>query len=361
MRDDHPGLVLAAPDAFKGSLSAAAVADAVAEAALARGWQCDRCPLSDGGEGFGAVVGGPAGLGGTPRTAMVDDALGRPVPARWWLAGEVAVVESAEAGGLARLGGAGANDPVAATSRGTGQLLVAAARAGARRIVVGVGGSASTDGGAGALAAVRAAGGLGPVAVQVACDVDVGFTAAARVFAPQKGADPHQVADLERRLQRLADDYRRQGVDVTALPGAGAAGGLAGGLAVLGAELRSGADVVADLVDLDRRVSRADLVVSGEGRVDATTWQGKVVDAVVRRAAAARRPVLVVAGQVAAEAAVPARRVLPPSLQLVSLSDTFGARRSHDDPAACIRTVVAERLGDAGAQHHRRPPVSGAR
>jgi glycerate kinase len=189
-----------------------------------------------------------------------------------------------------------------ASTRGTGELIAAAIRAGARRVIVGVGGSATTDGG---LAALEALGwSFGAVPVTVACDVTTPFLDAAKVFAPQKGATDAQVSLLTRRLASLAEQYeQRTGVDVRTLPGAGAAGGLAGGLAAIGAEIEPGFDVVANAVGLDGALEGVDLVVTGEGRLDATSFAGKVVGGVLEWAADAGTPhVAVIAGQVTDEA-----------------------------------------------------------
>jgi glycerate kinase len=178
----------------------------------------------------------------------------------------------------------GRRDPLRASTRGTGELLAAVIRGGASRVIVGVGGSATTDGG---LAALEALGwSFGGADVTVACDVTTRFVDAARVYGPQKGASPAQVQLLSRRLVRLADEYEaRFGTDVRELEGAGAAGGLAGGLAVLGARLEPGFEVVAHAAGLDAAIAGADLVVTGEGRVDATSFSGKVVGGVLEWAA----------------------------------------------------------------------------
>ena len=337
-------LLLAAPDKMKGTLPAAGVAAALVAAASAATWRADPCPLSDGGEGFADVL---ACLGGEERTTTVTGPLGAPVAARWRLAGDRAVVESAAASGLVLAGGAEGNDPVAATSRGTGELLVAAARAGARRILVGVGGSAMTDGGSGAVAAMDEAGGLGPVDLVVACDVRAGFLDAARLFGPQKGADPGQVESLTRRLESLASAYaERAGLDVTALPGAGAAGGLAGGLAALGARLAPGLEVVAGIVGLEERVAAADLVVTAEGRLDGSSWTGKVVDGVAELAMRHGRPLVVVAGEADRHGQAEAGRR---GIEVVDLSARCGRRRALAEPAACIAEQVAGLLRHRGS------------
>jgi glycerate kinase len=195
----------------------------------------------------------------------------------------------------------GRNDALRASTRGTGELIATALRAGARRVIVGVGGSASTDGG---LAAAEALGwSLGGADVVVACDVSTPFVDAARVFGPQKGATDAQVSLLTRRLARLADEYdARTGVDVRELPGSGAAGGLAGGLAAIGARLESGFDVVADAAGLEAALDAVDLVVTGEGRLDTTSFDGKVVGGVLEWAADAGVPrAAVIVGQATPE------------------------------------------------------------
>lgn len=336
--------VLVAPDAFKGTAGAPAIAAAAAAAARAGGWEADACPLSDGGEGFADVLAAASSGSGAWRETEVTGPLGRPVRARWWMEGDEAVLESAAASGLPLAGGPEANDPVAAATTGTGELVVAAMAAGARRVLVGVGGSATTDGGWGALGPIEEFGGLGGVEVVVACDVQTRFVEAAAQFAPQKGATPAQVDELRARLVVLADRYRnRYGVDVEALGGAGAAGGLAGGLAALGARLVPGFDVVARSVGLAARMAGSDLVVTGEGRLDASSWVGKVVGGVLGMAAGAWVPVLVVAGAVGpggAEGVPGAVDGGPPDVWVVSLADRFGLAAALADPAGCVARVV---------------------
>jgi len=249
----------------------------------------------------------------------VTGPLGDPVDAEWAMLGDgTAIVEMARASGW-DLVADGRRDPLAAGTRGTGELIVAARRAGAIRVVVGVGGSATTDGGLGAVEAMGWS--LGQVPVTVAADVRTPFLAAAEVFGPQKGASPAQVALLTRRLERVAAAYRdRSGVDVTALEGGGAAGGLAGGLAALGAEIVGGFDVVAELVGLEEAVLDADLVVTGEGRCDATSFDGKVVGEVLRMAAdLGVEQLAVIAGQVTEDAREEASVIAP--VRLLALTD----------------------------------------
>lgn len=272
-----PTRALCCPDKFRGTLTAPAAADAMARGLRGAGLDdVHTCPLADGGEGtLDALL---AARGGDRRTAAVTGPLGEPVEADWGLLPDgTAVIEMALASGLALA--AGSNDPVRATTRGTGELIAIAARGGARRVLLGVGGSATTDGG---LGAVEALGWSLPVHVTVACDVDTAFVAAAKVYGPQKGAGPDDVGLLTERLVQLAQRYReRTGIEVRALRGGGAAGGLAGGLAALGAELRPGFEVVADAVGLRAELDVATLVLTGEGRLDATSLAGKVVGGVL--------------------------------------------------------------------------------
>lgn len=332
--------MLAAPDKFRGSLSAAQVVAAVRRAAAEAGWRALGQPMADGGEGILEAFGGP------DRTSTVTGPLGAPVTAGWHLGdGSTAIVESAAASGLAVAGGAEANDPIAASTAGTGELIAEAVLAGARRVIVGLGGSATTDGGYGAVQAVRnRLGGktLADLGVELlaACDVQTRFVDAARDFGPQKGATPEQVAELTVRLQDLAGRYAAEfGLDLSDLPGAGAAGGLGGGLVALGARLVPGFDLVADQVGLDRLLDQADLVVTGEGALDAESFNGKVVGGVVERARGRGLPVLVVAGVVrdAPEQAVT-------GLSLVSLEQTFGVQLSWDRTADCVHQVVRDHL-----------------
>jgi glycerate kinase len=205
------------------------------------------------------------------------------VEAEWALCADgTAIVEMARASGLVLV--EGRNDPLAATTRGTGELIATAVREGARRVIVGVGGSATTDGGLGALEALGWS--IVGTEVIVACDVATPFLDAARIYGPQKGAGAAQVALLARRLEALADELEaRTGVDVRAIEGGGAAGGLAGGLAAIGARVEPGFEVVARAVGLDLAIEGADLVLTGEGRLDATSFAGKVVGEVVDWAA----------------------------------------------------------------------------
>jgi glycerate kinase len=323
--------VVAAPDKLRGTASAVEVAKVIGDAAFELGWACNEIPMADGGEGTLDA------LGGANRVSTVTGPLGAPVEARWRLDGRTAVIEMALASGLELVGGADGNDPVAASSAGTGELIVEALDAGARRVIVGLGGSATTDGGLAALRALHPLGRLKGVELVVAYDSRVPFLEAATVFAPQKGATPAQVELLRRRLERLAQVYRDEhGIDVLELDGAGAAGGLGGGLAAAGGELVSGFDLVADEVGLDEALDGADLVITGEGFLDEQSFEGKVVGGVAALAAQLGVPVVAVAGQV--------YDPVPGGLDAVSLVDRFGEVRARSDTLACIREVAAEIL-----------------
>jgi glycerate 2-kinase len=324
--------VVAASDKFRGTATAREVGAAIARAAASAGWTCDQAPVADGGEGILDA------FGGRPRFARVRGPLGAPVDAEWRLDGTTAVIEMARASGLALAGGPERNDPMRATTAGTGELIAAAVIAGARRILVGVGGSATTDGGLAALTALEPHGRLHGVELLVACDVTTRFLDAARVFSPQKGATPAQVELLSRRLERLAQVYEAdRGIDVRPLVGGGAAGGLAGGLASVGATLVPGFELVAETVELGERMEGADLVVTGEGFLDEQSFNGKAVGGVVGLAAEVGVPVFVIAGE--AEAGQP-----PPSIAFVSLVERYGRHRAMTDTLACIEEVVHDRL-----------------
>jgi glycerate 2-kinase len=268
---------LVAPDSFKGTFSASEVAAAIAAGLRGAGREAVELPVADGGEGTMEVLVGA--LGGELRTVTASDPLGRPVEAAFALLPDgTAVVETAQASGLG-LVDERERDAWAATTRGTGELIVAAADAGAERVIVTVGGSATTDGGAGAVEALDEAG--VQVELDVLADVRTPFEQAARVFGPQKGADPSMVKRLERRLHRQADGYLRdpRGERMT-----GAAGGLSGGLwAQHGARLVPGAAYVLDAIGFDGRMRAAAFVVTGEGQLDEQTLQGKIVGEVATR------------------------------------------------------------------------------
>ena len=284
--------VLVAPDSFKGSFTAAEVAAAIARGLRAAGRGVEELPIADGGDGTMEVL--VSALGGDLRVARVSDPLGRPVEAAFALLpdGETAVVETAQASGLWRIAEE-ERDAWRASTRGTGELIAAAARAGARTVTVTVGGSATTDGGKGAVEALRQAG--ASPRLRVLCDVRTPWEDAARVFGPQKGADAGTVRRLERRLAALAARAPRdpRGVAMT-----GAAGGLSGGLwAHFGAELVPGAAYVLDAVEFDAAMRDAAFVVTGEGRLDEQTLAGKAVGEVATRARQGGVPCHAVVGE----------------------------------------------------------------
>ena len=267
--------VLVAPDSFKGTFRATQVA-----AAIGRGLERaglvppDLCPVADGGDGTLEVL--MTALGGETLGARVQDPLGREVAAGFGLIedGTTAIVEMAAASGL-HLVAEDDRDPWLASTYGTGQLICAAIDAGAQVVLVAAGGSATTDGGAGALQAIQDAGGLRGAQLVVLCDVHTPWEGAPAHFGPQKGADPAMVTRLERRLEDLARDLPR---DPTGVPMTGAAGGLAGGLwAAHRATLEAGAPWVLGVLDFDDRMRASRCVVTGEGRLDATSLQRKVV------------------------------------------------------------------------------------
>jgi glycerate kinase len=274
--EDAP--VLVAPDKFKGTLSAAEVAAAVAEGVRAAGSEAVELPVADGGEGtMDALL---ATGGGELREARVQDALGRPVEARFALLDDgTAAVDAAQASGLWRLDNSEL-DAMAASTYGAGELIAAAVEAGAKHVIVAPGGSATTDGGAGALKALQDAG-IDNVKLTVACDVRTVWEDAAKVFGPQKGADPETVMRLERRLAGLA---RKAPRDPRGVPLTGCGGGLSGGLwAHLNADLVPGAALVLDSVGFDAHMKASRFVVTGEGKLDDQTLQGKTVGEVATR------------------------------------------------------------------------------
>lgn len=318
-------IVLIAPDSFKGSLTSVEVARA-----LAAGWARARprdaillAPLADGGEGTTVAI--EAAGGWAWQESDAHDPIGRPIRARWLQStdGQRAIVELAAASGLSRLA-TDELDPLGASTIGTGELLVAALDAGVRDITLGIGGSATNDGGAGILRALGATvtaadatsaavdlAGLDPrlaeTRLRIACDVTnplLGPRGAAATYGPQKGATPDDVAELDRRLGRYADALEgATGRVERETPGAGAAGGTGFGLLCLAdrfasLELVPGIDVVMAAADFDGKLSRATVVITGEGRIDAQTAFGKTALGVAQRAAAASVPCIAVGGGV---------------------------------------------------------------
>jgi glycerate 2-kinase len=284
---------LVAPDSFKGTFSARDVAAAVARGLRTAGREAVELPVADGGEGtLDALL---STLPGELRTARVSDPLGRPVEAQFGLIddGRTAIVEMARASGLGLVAEA-ERDAWGASTYGTGELIAAAVEAGVERAIVTVGGSATTDGGAGALEALAEAG--VSIDMDVLCDVRTPFEDAARVYGPQKGADPQLVRKLTARLEEQAAAMRR---DPRGEPMTGAAGGLAGGLwAEHGARLQDGAQFVLGALGFDERMRAAAFVVTGEGRIDEQTMQGKLVGEVATRCRQAGVPCHGVVGKI---------------------------------------------------------------
>ena len=322
--------VLCCPDKFRGSLTAREAAAALVAGVARTGRDALALPLADGGEGtLEALCPDPADR----RTARVTGPLGEVVEAEWGLHDGTAFVEMARASGLALTGEA--NDPLRATTTGTGELIRAALDAGAIRVIVAVGGSATTDGGLGALEALGFD--LGGAEVLVACDVSTTFVAAARIFGPQKGASGALLDELEERLGSLAERYRAlYGVDVRELRGAGAAGGLAGGLAAVSARLVPGAALVAVEAGLPSAIAEASLVLTGEGRLDATSFAGKVVGHVLAEAQSRGIPAAVVAGDVV-------RAEVPDDIRAASLVERSDSREAaFANAEALVADAAAE-------------------
>jgi glycerate kinase len=370
--------VLVAPDKFKGTLTAPQAA-----AAIAGGWRrvrpaddVEELPMADGGDGTMDVV--LSALGGERHRVSVSGPLGDPVDAAFGIVprgrDRMAVVETAAASGL-RLLGAGRRDPLRASTAGTGELIVAACRRDVDEVLVCVGGSATTDGGAGMAQALGisltdadrrpirrgGAGLLDLAAIDVrgldravasarfvaAVDVDNPLTGphgAAAVYAPQKGATREDVVVLDRALSHLAAVVVRDlGVDVRDFPGAGAAGGLGAGLvAFLGARLRRGAEVVMGALAFDERLLAADLVLTGEGRFDEQSLRGKVAAAVMEHAARAGRPVVVLCGESTEPTA---------GIEVRSLVGRFGSDVALEQPRRALEDLAAE----LGAEAERLP------
>jgi glycerate kinase len=361
--------VLVAPDKFKGSLTAAEAGEALGAGIRAALPTADvrAVPVADGGEGTleAAIVAGHVRV---PVTATGPT--GEPVQTAYARSGDVAVVEMADVSGLARLPG-GRLDPLRATSRGTGEVMAAAILAGCRRVVLGIGGSASTDGGAGLVQALgarlvdhdgrdlgpggAALSGLGDldltgltermqgVEVVVACDVNnplTGRQGAAAVYGPQKGASPEDVALLDTALGRWADTVAAAtGRDLRDVPGAGAAGGVGfAAVALLGAALRPGVDLLLDLVSFEEQVQDTDWVIVGEGSLDAQSLHGKAPVGVAARARAAGARVLAVCGRCEVE---------PAALAAVGIEAAFALADEEPDPSASMARAadLLERLG----------------
>lgn len=328
--------VVLAFDKFRGSATSSELTAAATQAARDAGWDAIPIPLADGGEGSLEV------LGGANKRTVVPGPLGEPVEAGWRLDGSEAFVEMAAASGLVLAGGADGNDPMLADTTGTGRLIATAIELGARTVYVLVGGSATTDGGLGALDAMPPAARLRGIELVVACDVETRFVDAARVFGPQKGASSAQVQLLTRRLELLHQQYLdRYGVDLADVAGAGAAGGLAGGLVAVGARLESGFELLAERARLDEHLADADLVITGEGFLDDESFAGKVVGGVRRWAEEAGVGTVAIVGQAEVEQA------LPPGIEVRSLTELHGIDASMDRTVELVAQEVTGALNRA--------------
>ncbi|HUY85742.1 MAG TPA: glycerate kinase [Acidimicrobiales bacterium] len=360
--------LLVAPDKFRSSASAPEVASAIARAAISKGWTSVQAPISDGGEGFLDVL--AQALNASRRSSYVTGPMGNQVEAAWAVAsgnagtteqvsgiwrylgdpakaGKIAIIEMARASGLELAGGPSKNSPMDATSRGTGELISLAVSSGAGTVVIGCGGSATTDGGAPAIEALRPYTRLKGVRLVVACDVECKFSEAAERFSRQKGASEAQVRLLTRRLEALAKRYLDEfGVHVEQMSGAGAAGGLAGGLAAVGAHLVPGFDLISDLIGLESMVESADLVITGEGCLDEESFNGKALGSMANLASKYGKPVLAVVGDNACQNEKPpaARSVQPDGLAIISLTEMYGPERSKGDVLGCVEEAVADFL-----------------
>lgn len=320
-------------DKFRGTATADQLVSCAASAASEVGWQWSKRAMADGGEGSLDV------LGGANRKLVVANPLGEATVAHWRLDHGTAYIEAAQASGLGLVGGKDLNDALAADTFGTGQLIGNAVDLGVDTIVVLLGGSATTDGGHGALRALPSKAALKGVDLLVAADVETLFVDAAAVFGPQKGATPAQVKLLTRRLERLQQEYESTyGVDVATLVGAGAAGGLAGGLVAVGGRLVSGFDVLAESVDFGSTCAGADLVITGEGYLDEESFGGKVVGGVARWAAAEGVPTLAIVGDRDHSITV------PDGVTVVCLTEQFGRDRSMNETSDLVAQVVSEAL-----------------
>ena len=331
------GRVVAAFDKFRGTATSRELGDAAARAAARRGRAVDVVVLSDGGEGFLDA------FDGEDVTCAVPGPLGETVVARLRLhegvEGLVGVIESADVVGRHRLARPTRGEALVASSAGLGRLILEGVRLGVGRLVVGCGGSATSDAGLGCYQVLRAAGGL-PVPVTAATDVTARFRDARR-YATQKGVADEDLARVDERLDLARDLYLDEhGVDVDGVERTGAAGGIAGALFALGASLVGGFDLVAREVGLAARLAEASLVVTGEGRLDEGTLEGKVVAGV---ADLATGPLLVVCGSLdhAAAAAFSSRH---PDARLIGLAERYGEERSFADAPGCVEALVAEAL-----------------
>jgi len=336
--------VVSAMDKFRGTASARELSETVALVALALGCTADRQPMSDGGEGFRDVFDGEVWVEAVPGP------LGESVEARITMVSSsdqrMGVIEVAEVVGREYLESPTRKQALEASSDGVGHLILAAVRHGAESILIGCGGSATSDGGWGCYRVLRDAGGLS-VPVVAATDVTTRFSAARR-YATQKGVRDEDLAVVDARLAALRELYsREQSVDVGEMDRAGASGGIPGALAALGASLVSGFDAVSGSVNLPGRIVGSSLVVTGEGRFDEGSLEGKVTVGIASLSGHLV-PVLIVCGSVDDESADQFSAHFPQA-KIVSLESRFGRNASMNDVTSCVEIVVREEI-----EHRRR-------
>jgi glycerate kinase len=333
------GHVLVAMDKFRGTASARQLSEAVATVVAANNCSVDVQPMSDGGEGFRDAFSGEVVV------VEVPGPLGAPVAAPITLSdspsGLRAILEVAEVVGRPHLVSPTRAQALAATSAGAGHLILSAARLGATSILLGCGGSATSDGGLGCYQVLRDAGGL-PVPVTAATDVTARFSGLRR-YAEQKGVSTKDLGIIDQRLDDVRALYlKEQGVDVELLERSGASGGIPGALAALGGVLTSGFNAVAGSVDLLERLRRSSLVITGEGRFDQGSLEGKVIGGIAPMTDDLAA-LLVVCGSVELHAARTFRAQFS-NVRIISLVERFGRRRAMSEVLACVEKVVAEAL-----------------
>ncbi len=333
--------VVVLPDKFRGTLDSRQFVD-VAQGVLGVIAEVQGRVVSDGGEGLIEA------LGGSFVEVATFDALGRSVLAGYSrLQDGTAIVEMSRASGMNLIGSAASNDALAASTYGTGVLIRAAVAAGCTKVIVGCGGSATTDGGMGALRALGSDSIYQRVAFTAAVDVKTRYLDAAKVFAPQKGASATEVAFLARRLAGCAnllnERFKR---DPTKIDGSGAAGGLAGMIYAMGGSIVPGFEVVAEYLGLEELIEGCDLVITGEGLVDKESFDGKVVGSVLALAARLQKPALVVCGSAAPEVRA---QLAKSALGVVELVATFGQDKAMGETSWC----VGEAIGDFVSRYAR--------
>lgn len=339
--------IVLAPDSYKGCLSASEVADSMETAILRKhpGAKVVKLPVSDGGEGLLDAV--ASRIGASIVHARVSDPLGRTIDAAYAVLGDMAIIETAAACGLALLSDDERN-PLVTSTVGVGEMILDAISRGCRKFLVGLGGSATNDGGKGMTQVPGLREAAEGMEFTLACDVDapfIGPNGASRVFAPQKGASEEDVELLERRMeQRAAEIMEQTGTDVRNIPGAGAVGGLGGAfIAYFNARMKPGIELVLDTLDFDSALEGTDMVITGEGRSDRQTLMGKAAYGILKRASGKGVPVALVSGSVADREELEKTGFRP----IISVSPEGMALREAMEPEtakANIRRTILERL-----------------